>query len=384
MSDIQNEKMKDINARLGIQDDLNVEKNRKLIFVYSPPKVGSTTLVSSLRLSASDKLTILHLHNEIMLKVLYDIKDVTINEIINYNKHLGKIVYVIDIFRTPIEHKMSSFFENIETFHFNTTVGDLNTYDIKKLVTRFNNLFPHLAPSDHFKDKYEIAAPEKFDFERKYILVEKNGVKYIKLRLKDSNAWRGILREVLHVDIFLVNDYETDSKAIKDVYINFKNNYKIPNNLLENIKISSSLSYYLNDQERNEYVQSWQNKSIDESHTPYTVDEYNLYNKITLENHHMSEIQTDHYMDCGCVCVACERKRRIILEKLRRGENTKERIVHEETKQQYMIERVNTIKNKVMNKINMLNKAQQNNNNNKRNRPRKIIKNNFTKLGTNM
>ena len=380
MSDMQNEKMKDINARLGIKDDLTIEKNKKLVFVYCPPKVGSTTLVSSLRLSASDKITVLHLHNEIMLKVLYNITDVTINEIINYNTQLGKKVYVIDIFRTPIEHKMSSLFENIDTFHFNTTVGDLNTYDIKKLITRFNNLFPHLAQSDHFKDKYEIVVPEKFDFERKYILVEKDGVRYIKLRLKDSNAWRGILREVLQVDIFLVNDYETDSKAIKNVYINFKNNYKIPNNLLENIKISSSLSYYLNDEERNEYIQNWQNKSIEESHVSYTDDEYNLYNKITLENHHMSEIQTDHYMDCGCVCVACEKKRKIILEKVKRCENTKERIIHEETKTEYIIEKVNTIKNKVMNKINMLNKAQQYIN--KRNKPRKIIKNNFTALHT--
>jgi hypothetical protein len=202
----------------------------------------------------------------------------------------------------------------------------------------------------------------------------------MKLRLKDSNYWREILREVLHVEIFLVNDYETDSKAVKEVYTNFKNNYRIPNNLLENIKKSSSLSYYLNDQERNEYIQNWENKCIHENHIPYTVDEYNLYNKITLENHHMSEIQRDHYMDCGCICVACERKRRTILEKIKRGENTKERIIHEETKQEYMIEKVNTIKNKVINKINMLNKAKQNND--KRNKPRKIIKNNFVTLHT--
>lgn len=379
MSEIQNEKMKDINARLGIQDDLNVEKNKKLIFVYCPPKVGSTTLVSSLRLSASDKLTILHLHNEIMLKVLYNITDVTVNEIIQYNKQIGKQVYVIDIFRTPIEHKMSSLFENIDTFHFNTTVSDLKTYDIKKIINRFNNLFPHLAPSDHFKDKYNIVVPENFDFERKYVLVEKDGVKYIKLRLKDANFWKEILREILDVDIYLINDYETDSKAVKDVYINFKNNYKIPNNLLENIINSASLSYYLNDEERNDYIQNWRCKSTYENHTPYTNDEYNLYNTIALENHHMSEVQINHYMDCGCVCVACERKRRILLEKIKRGENTKERIIHEETKSEYIIEKVNTIKNKVINKINMLSKAKHNE---KLNKPKKIIKNNFITLHT--
>jgi hypothetical protein len=93
----------------------------------------------------------------------------------------------------------------------------------------------------------------------------------------------------------------------------------------------------------------------------------------------MSEIQTDHYIDCGCVCVACERKRKIVLEKVKRGENTKERIIHEETKQQYITEKVNTIKNKVMNKINMLSKAKHNE---KLNKPKKIIKNNFITLHT--
>jgi len=368
MSNIQNDKMKDINARLGIQDDLSVEKNKKLIFVYCPPKVGSTTLVSSLRLSASDKLTVLHLHNEIMLKVLYNITDVTVNDIIQYNKQIGKKVYVIDIFRTPVEHKMSSLFENIDTFHFNTTIEDLNTYDVKKIITRFNNLFPHLAKSDHFKDKYGVVIPTHFDFERKYLLVEKDGVSYVKLRLKDSGEWREILRKILHIEVVIVNDYETDKKAVKNIYLNFKNNYKVPQNLLETIKNSSSILYYLNDEERNEYMQTWEGKSTpDEIHVPYTEEEYQLYNKISLENHHMNEIQTDHYMDCGCVCVACERKRKHVLEKAKRGEKVTDRIIHEETKTEFMIEKMNMLKNRFINS----NKV------NKKNKPNKIIKHNF-------
>ena len=101
------------NQCLGICDDLSVEKNRNIVFIYSPPKVGSTTLVSSIRLSAANKFTVLHIHNEIMLKVLYNITNITVVEIIRYNKFLGKTVFVFDIFRSPIEQKMSSFFENI-------------------------------------------------------------------------------------------------------------------------------------------------------------------------------------------------------------------------------------------------------------------------------
>ena len=213
--------LKHINEILNIKDDLSIEKNRTIVFIYCPPKVGSTTLVTSIRLSCSNSITVIHLHNEIMLKVLYNIKNVTVNEIIEYNKSIGKDVYVIDIYRSPIEHKISSFFENIDTFHFNNKIENLNTYDINKLVKRFNCLFPHLAVSDHYKNKYNIDVPEKFDFEKKYLLVEKNGIKFIKLRLKDSKEWENILEKILDKKIYIINDYETDNKPLKNIYNKF-------------------------------------------------------------------------------------------------------------------------------------------------------------------
>ena len=115
--------LKEVNTRIGIKDDLNIEKNKTLIFVYCPPKVGSTTIVSSLRLSASNKITVIHLHNDVMLKVLFNITNTTVNEMIHFNKFLGKKVYVIDIYRTPIEHKMSSFFDHIRPI--NVLIGVL-------------------------------------------------------------------------------------------------------------------------------------------------------------------------------------------------------------------------------------------------------------------
>jgi len=157
---------------------------------------------------------------------------------------------------------------------------------------------------------------------------------------------------------------------VKDIYKNFKKCYKIPKNFLEMIKNSTSLSYYLNDEERNHYINLWQSKSTDEDYTPYTDDEYNLYNKITLENHHMSEIQTNHYMDCGCICLACQRKRKNVLEKAKRGEKVIDRIIHEETKTEFIIEKVNMIKNRFISNIKNI----------KTNKRVKIIKNNFSNI----
>jgi hypothetical protein len=128
--------------------------------------VGSTTLVSSIRINACGKFTVLHLHNEIMLRVLYNIKDITVLEIIKYNKFLGKNVYVIDIYRSPIERKMSTFFEKVGSYHFNNTDQKMNQYSVEKIITRFNNIFQHLAIGDHFLDQYQLTTPSTFDWKR--------------------------------------------------------------------------------------------------------------------------------------------------------------------------------------------------------------------------
>jgi len=358
--------LKEVNTRIGIKDDLSLEKNKTLIFVYCPPKVGSTTIVSSLRLSASNKITVIHLHNDVMLKVLFNITNTTVNEIIHFNKFLGKNVYVIDIYRTPIEHKMSSFFENIDTFHFNTSIENLKTYSIDRIMKRFNYLFPYLVTGDYYRDTYHIPTQQhqSFDFENKYLLTEHNGITYIKLRLQDSNTWRDIFKKILKMDIYIVSDYETDNKNtnVKELYKHFKTNYKIPKNFIDMIKNSPQFLFYNDINERNEYFKSWEEKSTTEEFIPFDTEEYDFYNKISMDNQHMNEIQDQHYIDCGCTCIACDRKRKILLEKAKRGEKINDKIIHGKSKTEYLMEK---IKN---NTFTILKKS---------NKPRKIINNNF-------
>ena len=78
-------------------------------------------------------------------------------------------------------------------------VNVYNKYNIEKVVNRFNKIAPYLANGDHFIDKYNINIPEHFDYINKYLLVEENGIKYIKLRLKDSAIWGNILTNILHL-----------------------------------------------------------------------------------------------------------------------------------------------------------------------------------------
>jgi hypothetical protein len=224
--------------------------SNKYIFIYTPPKVGSTTLVTSLRVSLAKSYNVMHIHDEVMLNVLTGINDVKINDIIHYLTNNGKIVYVIDVYRTPIERKISEFFEKIAVYHFNNREENILNYSIKRISDRFNKLFPHLENGDHYIDRYGISEPIPFDYNKKYTIQEVNNVKYIKLRLCDSQLWGSILSTILNIDIVMINDYKTETKCIGELYNRFKKEYRLPRNYFEDIKKCKYFNFYYNNEER--------------------------------------------------------------------------------------------------------------------------------------
>lgn len=332
---------------IEINTKLNINKfpNNKLVFVYSAPKVGSTSIVSSLRIFGTDKISVIHIHDEEMLRILGSVTGITVNEIILYNKHLGRDIYVIDVYRSPVERKISSYFEKIGTHHFNNKDEIVNNYNINKVINRFNNIFLYIANGDHFMDKYDITIPATFDYSNKYLLVQENGIKYIKLRLKDSGLWSNILTNIFGTNIKSIKDYESSNKPIKDLYSRFKREYKIPNNFLDELKKCKYFNYYYSEQERQEYINEWTRKSTKEF-IPYTPDQYTVYEQMTIENAHIDFIQLNHYMDEGCLCKACSIKRCEMANKLNIGMSVTDRIVHSQAKNELLVkraERVNRI-----------------------------------------
>ena len=330
-----------LNLLNQINDKLNINKypNKKLIFVYTPPKVGSTSIVSSLRIFGSATFNIIHIHDEEMLRILGNISGVTVNEIIQFNKHLGRDVYVIDVYRSPIERKISAYFEKVGVYHFNTSDANINTYNVNKVINRFNKIFPYIANGDHFMDVYNIDLPQKFNFEQKYLLIINNGIKYIKLRLKDANIWSDILTNIFGQKICVIKDYESINKPIKDLYLRFKSKYTIPSNFLSEIMNCKYLNYYYSPNEIQEYVNQWNNKSTI-PFTAYTENEYKMYEELTIENAHLDYIQVNHYIDEGCLCKACFIKRQKMSLDILHGKQITDRLVHIEAKNELMTKRV--------------------------------------------
>jgi len=299
------------------------------IFIYTPPKVGSTTLVTSLRVSLGKSYNTIHIHDEIMLSVLTGIHNVKINDIIEYLSNQGKNIYVIDVYRTPVERKMSEFFEKISPYHFNNTSDNISKYSIKRISARFNKIFPHIENGDHYFDKYNISEPIAFDFEKKYSLQNINNIKYIKLRLCDSKLWPSILSNIFNSDIVIIPDYKTEDKDIGQLYNQFKTVYQLPANYLTLIQNDRYFQFYYNETERNEYINMWQNR-LTTDFIPYTEQEYRFYMNLCLENQYINDIDIDHYIDNGCFCKYCSQKRRDIFFKAKSGEKYFEKIIHRE------------------------------------------------------
>ena len=317
--------------------------NTNYVFIYTPPKVGSTTLVSSLRISLGNSFNIIHIHDDIMLNVLTGINNVTVNEIINYISKKGNNVYIIDVYRTPIERKMSEFFEKISPYHFNNSEENINKYSINRVSDRFNKLFPHLAIGEHYFDKYNIESPIPFNFETKYTIQEIDNIKYIKLRLHDSKIWGGILSTIFQREIVLINDYQTTDKIIAKLYKKFKSEYKIPLNYFELVKNCKYLNFYFSEDERKQYLQVWEKRIID-NFIPYTNEEYKFYINLYLENQYINDIQIEHYIDNGCLCIACTKARQEIIIKAKNGETNFDKIIHKESVNKDIITRINKFK----------------------------------------
>jgi hypothetical protein len=275
---------------------------------------------------------ILHIHDETMLKVISKVSGVTVNEIIDYNSQIGKNIKVIDIYRDPIERKMSHFFEELSSCHFNNSEKNLNSYSVKKIENRFNKVFPYIGIGDHYLEEYGLDESEipEFDFEKKVMVVEKKGIEYIKLRLKDAANWGEILSVILKTEIIIRRDHETSEKPLGELYGKFKSQYVIPSNLLSLIKMEKSFNKFNTKLEKELYIEKWE-KIKSPSFKHYTQEEYSFYKELSMENAPTKSIKYDHYKDNGCVCVSCIQIREHVKECVKTGTLKEERVVHRES-----------------------------------------------------
>jgi hypothetical protein len=259
---------------------------------------------------------VFHTHDENIFTSLHNNNNLTIKNILknNYRK-----IYIIDIFRTPIERKMSEFFEELVILHFNNLPENLIHYPIEKIIKRFNDIFPYISTIDYYKDIYDIPFPKEFDFENKYISYTSNNITWIKLRLQDSLYWPEILTKIFGTEIKIIKDYESQYKLTSEIYKKFKNDYKLPYNYYKLMEENNELNFYLNYEEKIEYLRKWFDNTTT-TYSPFNEYEFNFYIKISNENKFYDLKKFGHYFDNGCSCNNCFENRKLIIEDIKKNE----------------------------------------------------------------
>ena len=96
------------------------------------------------------------------------------------------------------------------------------------------------------------------------------------------------------------------------------------------------------------------------SKTSTTEQEYKFYMNLCLENQYINDIQNEHYIDNGCLCVYCTKTRKYIFDCAKNGETHFEKIIHQETVFKHQTRVAKSIVNKINTYKSILNNSKKN------------------------
>jgi len=313
----------------------------KIVFLYNIPKVGSTTMISSLRLYFSRKIHLYHFHDfQPFHASIYPFQHDTFWEFIDYLvKEKHHQVYFIDIFREPIEHKISFFFDH---FRFHFPASEDHPPSMAQIRKRFNQCFPYLAQEDYFFTRYNLpvdSIPSVFPSDGA-LTVEHQGVHFLKLRLRDVAQWGTLVEKFIGFRGRGLRFFK-DNATTQPTYTQFVSEYHPPITWLEETMTYPCIQFYLSETERAEYESKWRAKlagagvgdGAGDEERWWTPEEYTFYATISHENYPIIRIDRQHYFDEGCVCSACMLQRKSIIQEIARtGSTATPKIFHQEAK----------------------------------------------------
>jgi hypothetical protein len=227
----------------------NYVKNPK-IFVLCGGKCGSTSLQRTF-LNLNYETLKIHGHEDFKKYFEYD-------GLINLINDISKIqeIYIIDSYRTPIERKISSFFENqFESY---------KTKDINEVIKIFNNKFLyHLEnyhPLETIMDELKVKKFTKFDFNKSYNIKKVNNITFIKILYNDISKWNAILSKIFNKEIKICKE----NTNVNKLYNLFKEKYRVPRKYINNVlKHDKEFKFYNTKKDQKIYIDKWTKLSYD-------------------------------------------------------------------------------------------------------------------------
>jgi len=223
------------------------------IFVLAGGKCGSTTLYETFN---NIGYSTIKCHNKSNFKTQfgYDGLFKSIQE-----SSLNKKIYIIDSYRTPIERKISSFFQHITVSNKNfkeENIFNLIDYFNKNKLNTIEEYHGILEIFDYFKISY-FNKDNLID--NKYYYKEINNFIFIKLLFKNISNWDHILSSIFKKKIKIIKSNITENKNnVKKVYKEFKEKYIAPPSYINELKNDEQFNFFLDEKEKQEYFEKYQ------------------------------------------------------------------------------------------------------------------------------
>ena len=134
-------------------------------------------------------------------------------------------LYIIDSYRTPIERKISSFFQNLHLH-----VPDYKNKTSEELIDIFNNKYLNTLEEYHYINdimkEYDVLPFDEFDFKKKYVVKKKGNLIFIKLLFSNIDKWEENLSEIFNKKLVIHSLNKSEYKDYKSIYDKFRQLYK--------------------------------------------------------------------------------------------------------------------------------------------------------------
>ena len=220
------------------------------VFILCGGKCGSSTLSSSFQKLGYKTLKV---HGK--LDYINQFKEDKLYECIN-NSSKHKPVIIIDVYRTPIERKISSFFQNIQYY-----IPDWQSKSIEQLILEFNNKYLYVLEEYHSIneafDYYQISHFHEFDEKKNYNLLKKDNKIFIKLLYKDIQKWNKILTLIFNQPFVITKDNLSNQKDYYKTYQQFLSKYKVPKSYFDKLVKDKEFKIYNTKEEQVSYLEYW-------------------------------------------------------------------------------------------------------------------------------
>lgn len=229
------------------------------VFIFCGGKCGGTTLATTFE---KNDFSVTHLHSLKTKGIFFS--NINCNntiEVLEKSCEKYENVFIIDVYRTPIERKISSFFQNISNY-----LPDYNNLSIQEIIDYFNNnllcALENYHPIDQILNHYNIPLFNNFDFEKKYNMFKQDNKIFIKLLFKDIDEWSNILSTIFNKNIVIHNNNMTRNKPIYKLYKQFNENYNVPKSYINDYLISDkTFNIYNTKIQQDNYINMWVKKS---------------------------------------------------------------------------------------------------------------------------